>query len=423
MKYGRVFDMLHAVADAANRAGVVIYGLDLRGLATTAPTVAEGSTTPPHLLEYKQRELAETKEGLAMLSFETGGFFVGDANDISGGVERILADQQGYYLLGYVPPASTFSSSRPGFHTITVRAKRPGLLVRSRRGFIGRADGAAAPLTAANRMVDAVTSPFTGGDIKLRLSSFYGQITGAGPVVQSVMHVDPHDLTFANDGGDRVAQLEILAMTFGDNGEVADQRSSRYTVRLTAERFASALRTGFVYNMQMPVKRPGPYQFRIALRDVSSDRIGSASQFVEVPDVRKPQLALSSLFIHGFGAGGTSDGAVEAADPESTLAVRRFHRGALTSYVCYAYNPVRDASGNTRLESEIRLFRDGIEIFRSAPQPVSATMDPAELAVGGSLQLGPLMGPGSYLLELSVTDRLSKRPRRATQAIDFEVVD
>ena len=31
--------------------------------------------------------------------------------------------------------------------------------------------------------------------------------------------------------------------------------------------------------------------------------------------------------------------------------------------------------------------------------------------------------PGSYLLAISVTDRGAKKPRRATQSIDFEVID
>jgi hypothetical protein len=31
--------------------------------------------------------------------------------------------------------------------------------------------------------------------------------------------------------------------------------------------------------------------------------------------------------------------------------------------------------------------------------------------------------PGSYLLEIAVTDRLAKKGARATQTIDFDVVD
>ena len=108
-------------------------------------------------------------------------------------------------------------------------------------------------------MIAAVTSPFAGGEIRLRLSSFLGRSADLGPVVQSVMHVDARDLAFTEAAdGLRLAQLEVMAMTFGDNGQVAEHYSRGYTVRLTAERYAQALQTGFVYNLRMPVKRRGP---------------------------------------------------------------------------------------------------------------------------------------------------------------------
>ena len=65
MKYGRILDMMRTVADAASRSGVVIYGVDLRGLATTAPTTSEGSEAPtPDQLEQRRTELRETKDSL-----------------------------------------------------------------------------------------------------------------------------------------------------------------------------------------------------------------------------------------------------------------------------------------------------------------------------------------------------------------------
>ena len=238
MKYGRILDMMHSVADAASRAGVVIYGIDLRGLVSTGPTTSEGSAAPtPTQLAQREAELRETRDSLDLLSHETGGFMIADTNDISGGVGRILDDQQGFYLLGYVPPDSTFSSTNPRFHSLTVRVKRAGLRVRSRRGFLGRPARTPAANSPENRMIAAVTSPFAGGEIRMRLSSFFGRSADLGPVVQSVMHVDARDLAFTEaPDGIRLAQLEVMAMTFGDNGQVADQHSRRYTVRLTAER-------------------------------------------------------------------------------------------------------------------------------------------------------------------------------------------
>ena len=138
-------------------------------------------------------------------------------------------------------------------------------------------------------------------------------------------------------------------------------------MRLTA-RVVQALQTGFVYNLRMPVKRPGPYHLRVALRDVGADRIGSASQLIDVPDLGKRQLTLSSLFIRGSAP----------AEPATVLwksSTRRNGRGRQVSsrragpYVCYAYNVVRNSSGKPRVESAVRLLRDGVEVFRSGPQP------------------------------------------------------
>ena len=421
--YGRIFSMVQSVADLANRAGVVVHGIDLRGLGADAPSATEAGASPPGQTVARLRSERTTNEtGPDMLANETGGLFIHNVNDIAVGVQRVLDEDQGFYLLGYVPEGSTFAAKNPKYHDLTVRVNRPGLRVRSRKGFLGRADPSDA--LSADRMLAAVTSPFAGGDIHLRLSSFFGRSRDAGSVVQSMMHVDPHDLTFTEGAdGTRVAQLEVLAMTFGENGTVADQLRRRYTVRFTPDRFAIALQHGFVYNLRLPVKRPGPYQLRIALRDAGADRIGSANQFVDVPDLNRHQLTLSGLFIQGLGAGGTSDGAVEAGDPNSTIAVRRFRRGIQAAYTCYAYNVAGDSSGKPQVEFELRLFRDGVEVLRSGAQPAAASPDPSEVAIAGLLPIGPSMTPGNYVLEITVTDRLAKKNRRASQLIDFEVIE
>lgn len=427
-KYGRTMDALRALVDAANRAGVVIYTIDARGLVTGGIRPDQGSSAAPEELQVEREELLLTQEGLGAVAAQTGGLFIRNNNDIGAMIRRALDDQRGYYLLGYVPERSTFAQARPRFHEIRVRVKRPGLRVRSRRGFLGRPDEARTA-TPADRMAAAVTSPFAGGDIRLRLTSFFGEVPKVGPVVQSFMHVDARELTFTEQAdGVRSSQIETLAVTFGENGQVADEKSQRYTVALTPENYAKALKAGFVYTLRVPVKRPGPYQLRIALRDVHSDRIGSASHFIDVPDVKKGRLTLSGLLIQGTtpdvnGRGGADD-PVDSRDPNATVAVRTFRQGTEATYACYVYNARRDRSGQPHLESEIRLYREGVDVFqralgRIAPLPGVS----GDVAAAGVLQVGRSMPPGSYVMEIVVTDRLARKPARATQTIDFEVVE
>jgi len=426
-RYGRVWESLRSLVDSANRAGVVIYTIGARGLVAAGPA-AEDSRRG--WADERLVDLRATEDGLDVLAADTGGLFLHNTNDLDGALRRTLEDQRGYYLIGYVPDSATFSGRTPRFHSLRVRVTRPGLRVRSRRGFFGRPDEARQPATAANRMQSAVTSPFAAGDIRLRLSSLFAQIEKVGPVVQSYMHVDARDLQFSDEpDGTRSAKIEVLAVTFGDNGAVADQKGQRYTVSLSSERYAKALQNGFIYTLQVPIKHAGPYQLRMALRDVNSDRLGSATQFIEVPDVKKRRLTLSSVIVQAAAheqpavANDATEDGVEDVDPLASVALRTFRQGTAVNYGCYIYNARISSSGQQQLEYEVRLYQDGMEVLRTGPHPVGTPTHSAEHPfAGGMLKLAHEMMPGTYVLEVDVTDRLAKKHSRATQTVDFDVI-
>jgi hypothetical protein len=76
-----------------------------------------------------------------------------------------------------------------------------------------------------------------------------------------------------------------------------DRTNTTYTLRLRGDTFEKALAYGFEYRMNHIVKKPGAYQLRVAVRDAISEKVGSASQFIEVPDLKKGRLALSGIVI------------------------------------------------------------------------------------------------------------------------------
>ena len=70
----------------------------------------------------------------------TGGFAVVNSNDLARGFERIMTDQQGYYLIGYQPNAGTLSfKSDQQFRRVKIKVKTKGLTIRTRAGFYGEA--------------------------------------------------------------------------------------------------------------------------------------------------------------------------------------------------------------------------------------------------------------------------------------------
>ena len=151
-EYTNVVNALRRLVDQANRASVVLYTLDARGVQTgglTAQDSLRPDETPSKLAELRgarQYEATITQDPLRYLASETGGLFLG-ANDMRDSLGRVLADQAGFYLLGYVPSDDTFKpgDDGPRFHKVKVKVKRPGLQVRSRKSFFGVADVEPAP--------------------------------------------------------------------------------------------------------------------------------------------------------------------------------------------------------------------------------------------------------------------------------------
>lgn len=365
----RVRDALRNLTDLANRSSAVIYTMDARGLQPLTMTAADdltGDFTGGFGAEDQNKWISEagaynaarrsyffeSQDGLNYLAQQTGGFLIKNTNDLNGGVRRVLKDQENYYLIGFVPEESTFNREKGrGFHDLKVKVSRPDVRIRTRSGFFGITDEEDKPFqkTLGQTLLAALTSPFDSGDIGLRLTSMFGFDQQKGTFVSSLLHIDASDLTFAPEAnGQRKVSFEIAAFTFGDNGRVVDQSIRGYVVRMTEREYEHTLKAGIFYRVNLPIKKPGPYQLRTAVRDTASLKLGSANQFIDVPDLKKSRLTLSGMVVRGATVDtarrasanaqpaarmtSTAEGRVEEENPQAGPAVRRFTRGMALEY-------------------------------------------------------------------------------------------
>jgi VWFA-related protein len=426
---GRIERSLSSVTDEANRASVTLYTIDTRGLFNPGlramDNVASDGAAISRLLDRRNSETREAREGLRNLADRTGGFMITNSNDLAGAIRTVVQDQQGYYLIGYVPPASALETA-PGarrFHKLDVSVRRPGLRVRSRSGFYGVPDAAAPPppTTREARMREALQSPFAAAEMPLRLQTVFLDDEKAGPSLRALLHVDGKDITFGDPavaGEPRQATLDVVAVTFAETGDPVDQKNQTFTIKAAPGADHMPEGAGVFYSVDLPVKRPGAYQFRVIVRDVGSDRLGSASQFVDVPDLKKSRLALSGIVVRGTGEGSAAPLAAE------TL-VGRVRAGTNVEYVFQVLNARRHAATKrTQLTVGARLWRGRELLYDGPPAPLSVEpADPARVAAGGRLSLSSRLPAGDYALEVTVTDALAGRGKNvATQWTDLEVV-
>ena len=77
-------------------------------------------------------------------------------------------------------------------------------------------------------------------------------------------------------------------------GRVTSSFSATVKSLFTPARLGEAKSKGFNYTKRSNVK-PGLYQVRLGVREESSNAMGTAAAWVDVPDLRNKRLALSDL--------------------------------------------------------------------------------------------------------------------------------
>lgn len=458
-KTSRVWSAFTRVMDRANRAGVVVYSLDARGLQTASMTAEDNPQTANAFpsggggpagpaggpqrktgdQEFnkelakggydRKRELLDTQDALVYLADQTGGFAVLNTNDLASGLTRIADDTRGYYLLGFETLIPTTDDWDP--NDIRVRVKRDGLHVRARRGLFGPAD----PSTRrdpvqADPLVAAALSPFSTSEIDVRLTTLFAHDRKAGSFVRSLFYIDPAAITFTDAAdGRKEADLTLLLLAIGDNGRSAGQARRQLQLRLSAAEYQEMRQRGLLYSARLPMKDAGGFQVRAAVQDTRSKKIGTSTQYVEVPKVGKGQLALSGVVMMDVAAAGAATATIATDSLDDGVlgepAVKIFKPGTEVAYTCEIYDGRGGASEG--VSTTATLLRDGQPIFTSPPAPVApasggrAAGPLTSVPVGGRLSLGRQLAPGSYTLQVSVAPADAPAKRRAMQWAEFEV--
>lgn len=439
----RIYDELRSIADLAGRSSVVIYTLDPRGVQFPGMMLAEDNTWGQRTgvfgspadrlsgqLQARNDQFLESQFTLRFLADETGGVPYVGRNDVGTGMQRAIDDQSGFYLLAYEPDSESFDPAKLRFNKLVIKVKNKDLKIRYRRGYYGMADPKPSTTqpTAQQRIAEALISPFAAEGVPLALYPIYTNDAENGNMIRALVHIDAKSLTFAPDeGGKMKTSFVLAAKTYGDNGVVVDQVANTYNFSLAEDSYRAVMTNGLIYELPVPVKRPGAYQFRVALLDTAKDAVGSASQFVEVPDFAAKQLALSNLVVDSFSAADWArvkrgeQIASSGRSPLTDSTLRQFKRGTVLRYGYVVYNGAGD---DVKLQT--RLIRDGKVVIETTPEPFSATgrPDPLRVENSGAVTIGSNLTAGNYVLQIVAVRTNSKGKTTSTSRwLDFTVVD
>lgn len=432
---------LQKITETAIRSSVVIYSVDTQGLQYTGISAADsvtgsiprgvgggaGDSVPERsarlgsLVNSRFRTLQSRREGSLQIAQRTGGFQVTNSNGFQ--LDRIFEDQSGYYLLGYRPTEETFNRK---FHNIKAKVKRSGMTLRTRAGFYGVAEEEAnsGRPVIRDQVNLALLSPFGAQDLELDLNSFFANGKNDGSLIRSFVYLNPANLNFTSVNGQRETSLEIHGAVFGDNGKVIDRVKRDIVLSMGENEYQQVIRDGLAdavrLRFDIPAKRPGSYQVRIAVRELSSTKIGSAGQFVVVPELNDKQLALSGIVIRNVSQASTPS-AVMANPP-----ARRFPVNSDLHFALVIHNArINPATQLPDLTMETKLFRDGKSVGISSPTAIDAKnqSDLSRVFINSAVRLPADLEPGNYYLQVVITDKAARdKQPPITQWVDFEIV-
>jgi VWFA-related protein len=421
---------LRLTTDLAARSGVVFYTIDPRGLDTLSVDAVDDasgqSSTVEDFRSQKISDYMESQDSLNALALDTGGKFFHDNNDIKAGLTAVLEQNPGYYLLGFQPDPSKWDGK---YHKLKVAVRgRSDVTVSARAGYLARDEKPAASMAGVDpkvvERIEAINSPLIHRDIDLQLTPFYKDGAKQDAVMVTLLHVDASQLHFKQVEGRYQDKLEVSGFVFDTLGKPVDTFTDVLDLNLLPKTYEETLKGGIISTRTLSVK-PGLYQMRVLVEEPETKKLGTANNFVDVPDLKSDRLAMSSIFTL---AGPEGQGTVAGSENQAgTLSQRRFKRGSMLNYMFVIYNAEGEGSDHhPQLEMRTRILKGLKVIFPGPAIPVQAlqgSTPPKRIVTGAALSVGSALTAGDYVLEVTVTDKLAKKEKRSVtkQEIDFTV--
>lgn len=402
---------LQNVTSRATRSGVVIYTIDSRGLAGPPGMSVEYRTQPNFgIASAGERDL---QDGLNALAADTGGKFFRNTNDLMGAAKQALDDNEVYYTLAYYPAEEGNANK---FRKLTLRVKgHPEYRVRTQKGYLPSAlarNKTEVAKTPEQRLAQRMVEPLpvaeigviaTADDVEIQTDSF--QATLKVTVDGTTITTQPE----AN--GVQKMELKIALLVFDKTGKTVFDLLQTVNGNLQPAGYERMRTSGFHYYKRLALK-PGFYQVRVGVFEPKTERTGTATALVQVPDLKSKRLTLSSLQL-AVAPPAQADAATNPAKENTNLAppsdkvvqgIRFFQRAQPFVYYLRLYQNAAHADQIEELELQTEIWQNDKAVNSSEWMPLRNRLlerDAKGLTLAGQLQLLNFQD-GIYELRLNV---------------------
>jgi VWFA-related protein len=415
---------LRAATNAAVRANMAIYTMDIRGLEAIVPGGDAQSASLRGTSAYSGGSMQSafdsnfsSQETLVTLAGDTGGRAFLDSNDFGKVFKGVQNDTSMYYMLG-------FHSSNPArdgkYRHITVSVNRPGVKLDYRRGYYAPADYQHSSRDDRERQLEEqLASELPATDLPVYLSAGYFRLSEGKFYVPISLVVPGSEIPFTRNSDQDKATLDII-------GEVQDEKKRplqplRDTVKLAVNTSTEVKRKNVQYNTNF-ILPPGKYHFKFVVRENQSGRMGSFETDFTVPDLKTAPLKMSSVFLSSQlqpdGAKRSDNPFVRDGSQLIPSVTHVFSSGQHLYFYYEVYDPTHAAqaqktaspsngnsNGNIRVLSNVAFFQGKVKAYETPLVEVEQVNVQSRKAA--LFQLDVLLSqlkPGFYTCQVNVID-------------------
>jgi VWFA-related protein len=313
-----VQQQFQSVINAANRANVSVYAVDSAGLRAESTLQAardEINARARRRMDSLDRVMNNTSDpltkglernedllnlspesGLSQLAQQTGGAFIGSANDIGSKLREVDEDLGTYYLLTYSPTNQNYDGK---FRNISVKVKRSGVDTLARRGYF------AVPPTGSSPMFYYEAPPLallSGSarpkDFPLLVNSL--NFPEAGRIGRTAVEVEVPTgaFTFTPDNEKKVygSDFSIVVVIRDKSKQVVEKLSHHYAL-VGPLKSVDAVKKGKILFYRETSLPPGKYEVDAVAYDALSSKAAVNRCGLEIPEADENNLRLSSVTI------------------------------------------------------------------------------------------------------------------------------
>jgi hypothetical protein len=257
-------------------------------------TKTSGAVTKDEVMASDNAEVsarANVQESIRDLAESTGGFLIGDSNDLRVPLRHVNEEISSYYEVSFNPGIQNYDG---GFRKLTVNSNRKDLVIHARNGYFALPPEArAGGLQPFEVPLLKVLSDATVSDaIKFRAGATLLQPKADATSVSVLVEVPLHELQ--PKPGPAKAMLDVhcslAALVKDAKGEVVQKLTRDRGFQVTADQ----LKLGNFLDKMTVALPAGKYSLESAVMDRESGKIGTQRSEFTVP-AKAPGVAISSL--------------------------------------------------------------------------------------------------------------------------------